>query len=102
MVDKILRIKDLCGRPRQRPRRLYADRGYDYDCYRRQLRAKGITPVIARRGVGQGSGLGTRRWVVGADHRPAALVPPPTHHWEIRDNIHEALLTLACAIVYWR
>jgi hypothetical protein len=64
LVDKIPPIRGTRGRPRQRPERLYADRGYDYDCYRRQLRAKGITPVIARRGTGHGSGLGTRRWVV--------------------------------------
>jgi IS5 family transposase len=39
------------------PVRLYADRAYDHDKYRRQVRAKGITPVIARRGTGHGSGL---------------------------------------------
>lgn len=38
------------GRPRFRPRRLYADRGYDHDRYRRVVRTLGITPVIARRG----------------------------------------------------
>lgn len=31
------------GRPRHRPRRLFADRGYDYDKYRRLLRARSIT-----------------------------------------------------------
>jgi transposase len=39
-------------------------RGYDHDVYRRQLRARGITPRIARRGVAHGSGLGRQRWVV--------------------------------------
>ena len=32
------------GRPRRRPERLTADRGYDHDRYRRQLREPGITP----------------------------------------------------------
>jgi IS5 family transposase len=57
LVDKIPPIRGTRGRPRQRPQRLYADRGYDYDCYRRQLRAKGITPFIARRGTGHGSAV---------------------------------------------
>jgi transposase len=102
LVDKIPRIKGIRGRPRQRPRRIYADRGYDFDKYRRELRAKGITPVIARRGTHHGSGLGTRRWVV---EQTIALLHwlrrLPTR-WEIRDDIHEAFLTLACAIICWR
>jgi IS5 family transposase len=51
----------VVGKPRRRPRRLYADRGYDHDKYRRLVRARGITPLIARRGVEHGSGLGTIR-----------------------------------------
>jgi hypothetical protein len=57
-------VRGRRGRPRQRPDRVYADRGYDHDKYRRQVRANGITPVIARRGTGHGSGLGVHRWVV--------------------------------------
>jgi transposase len=57
-------IRGRRGRPRRRPRELFADRGYDHDSYRRQLRQRGITPRIARRGVAHGSGLGKQRWVV--------------------------------------
>jgi transposase len=39
-------------------------RGYGHDSYRHRLRAPGITPRIARRGVAHGSGLGQQRWVV--------------------------------------
>lgn len=35
--DAIPRIRGLCGRPRNRPKRLFADRGYDFDMYRRLL-----------------------------------------------------------------
>jgi hypothetical protein len=55
------------GAPRpspERPGRTYAGRGHDHDNYRTQVRNKGITPVIARRSTGHGSGLGTYRWVV--------------------------------------
>lgn len=45
MIDGIPPIRGVRGRPRQRPDKLYADQGYDYDCYRRQLRARGICQV---------------------------------------------------------
>jgi len=52
------------GRPRQKPDLVLADRGYDHDKYRRLLWARGIKPLIARRGTDNGSGLGRQRWVV--------------------------------------
>ncbi|MGC0334856.1 transposase [Streptomyces sp. SAI-170] len=64
MLDAIPRIRGVRGRPRHRPGRLFVDRGYDYDKYRRILRARGITPKIARKGATHGSGLGRTRWVV--------------------------------------
>jgi hypothetical protein len=64
LVDAVPPIRGRRGRPRRRPRELFADRGYDHDVYRRQLRARGIIPRIARRGVAHGSGLGKKRWVV--------------------------------------
>jgi transposase len=36
------------GRPRKRPVKLHADKGYDYPRCRRALRARGITPWTAR------------------------------------------------------
>ena len=38
------------GRPRNRPEKLHADKGYDYPRCRAFLRRRGITPRIARRG----------------------------------------------------
>ncbi len=64
LIQAIPPVRRRRGRPRQRPDRVYADRGYDHDKYRKQVRTKGITPVIARRGTEHGSGLGTYRWVV--------------------------------------
>jgi hypothetical protein len=90
------------GRPRQQPDRLYADRAYDHDKYRRQVRDKGITPVIARRGTGHGSGLGVHRWVVEQSLALLHWFRRLRIRWEIRDDIHEAFLSLACAIICWR
>jgi IS5 family transposase len=54
----------LDGLPRRDAGVQFADRGYDFDKYRRVLRERGITPRIARRGVAHGSGLGKVCWVV--------------------------------------
>jgi transposase len=73
LLDAIPPIRGLRGRPRRRPGKVYADRGYDHDKYRQLLRQRGITPVIARRGTGHGSGLGRRRRV--AERTFAWLTP---------------------------
>ena len=90
------------GRPRRRPGKVYADRGYDHDKYRKQVREKGITPVIARRSTAHGSGLGTYRWVVEQSIALLHWFRRLRIRWEIRDDIHEAFLSLACAIICWR
>jgi hypothetical protein len=64
LIEAIRPVRGKVGRPRQRPKTLFADRAYDHDKYRRRVRAKGIRPRIARRGTPHGSGLGAHRWVV--------------------------------------
>ncbi len=59
LLQAIPAVRGRAGRPQSRARRLYADRAYDYDRYRRPVRAMGVTPFIARRGQPHGSGLGT-------------------------------------------
>ncbi|MCL7493649.1 MULTISPECIES: IS5 family transposase [Streptomyces] len=102
LLDAIPRVKGRTGRPRHRLRQLFADRGYDYDKYRRLLWKRGIKPVIAGRGVPHGSGLGTVRWVV--EHRNAWIhgFRRLRIRWGIRDDIHEAFLKLACCVITYR
>lgn len=50
--------------PRRRPGRLRADKGYDDRVHRRWLRARGIVPRIARRGVDSSERLGRYRWKI--------------------------------------
>jgi hypothetical protein len=70
--------------------------------YRRQVRKTGITPVIARRGTDHGSGLGTHRWMIEQSIALLHWFRRLRIRWEIRDDIHEAFLSLACAIICWR
>ena len=89
LIAAIPPVRGRRGRPRRRPTAVYADRGYDHDKYRQQVRGKGITPVIARRGTEHGSGLGVHRWVV---EQAVALLHWSRRlriRWKIRDDIHE-------------
>ena len=52
------------GRPRRRPHKLHADKGYDYRHLRLALRKRRIIPRIARCGVEPKNRLGRYRWVV--------------------------------------
>jgi hypothetical protein len=52
------RIPGKRGRPRSQSDVLFADRGYDSEATSNAVRAKGIEPVIARRGEDHGSSLG--------------------------------------------
>jgi transposase len=52
------------GRPRQHPKQLYADAGYDCEATRILLRWLGIEPHIRHRTEEHGSHLGRIRWVV--------------------------------------
>ena len=105
LVPLIERVPAVCGkvgRPRRRPDRVTADRGYDSNGLRRQLRNRGIEPEIANRYLGHGSGLGRTRWVV---ERTFAWL----HHfkrllvrYDRRHEIHEAFLAIGCCLVCFR
>jgi transposase len=102
LIHAVPPIRGKRGRPRRRPDVLYADRGYDHDIYRHQVRDLGIRPLIARRGTEHGSGLGKNRWVVEAAFALLHWFRRLRIRWEIRADIHQAFLTLGCAIICWR
>ncbi|MFJ5886602.1 IS5 family transposase [Kitasatospora cineracea] len=100
LLDAVPPIRGLRGRSRHRPRCLYADRGYDFDKYPRQLWKRGIKPMIARRGIAHGSGLGKVRWVV--EHAFAWLHQFKRIRYERRASLHQGLLELTCSIICLR
>ena len=102
LIQDIPPVRGRRGRPRRRPDTVYADRAYDHDKYRKQVRAVGVTPVIAWRGTEHGSGLGQYRWVVEQTFALLHWFRRLRIRWEIRDDIHEAFLRLACAIICLR
>jgi hypothetical protein len=73
-----------------------------WNCAGTLVRAKGIDPVIARRGTAHGSGRGQYRWVVEQAIALLHWFRRLRIGWEIRDDIHETFLTLGCAVICWR
>lgn len=99
LLDAVPPFRGLRGRPRRKPRRLYADRGYDFDKYRRLLWKRGIKPMIARRGVPHGSGLGKVRWVVECAFAWLHQFKRLRTCYERRADLHQGLLELACSLI---
>lgn len=106
MVDAIPPVSGKAGPPRRRPDRVQADRGYRSRLNRRRLRWRGITPVLPPdRLHGEevhGSGLGTTRWVV---ERTIAWIRQFRRlrvRYDRRADIHQAFLTLGCAVICHR
>ncbi|MEE6264646.1 IS5 family transposase [Streptomyces diastatochromogenes] len=102
LLQAVPPVRGERGRPGRRPNVVLGDRGYDHDKYRRLVWDLGVKPQIARRGTGLGSGLGTQRWVVEGAFAHLRWFRRLRIRWEIRDDIHEAFLTLGCTLICWR
>jgi transposase len=102
LLDAIPPVGGLPGPRRRRPQMVVADRGYDYDRYRRLLRERGIRHRIARRQTAHGSGLGRIRWVVERTFAWLHAFKRLTIRYERRGDLHHGLVGLACCLICWR
>ncbi len=99
LVDTVGPVRGKVGRPRQHTDTVVADRGYDHDKYRRELWARGVKPIIARRATEHGSGLGRMRWVVERTFAWLHQFRRLRIRWERRPELHQAFMHLACAFI---
>src|ERR671929_1459722 len=101
-VDAIEPIrKPARGRPRKRPKKLHADKAYDFPRCRQAMRKRGITARIARRGIESSEKLGRYRWVVERTHSWMNRFRRLKIRYERRADIHLAFLHLGCALICW-
>jgi transposase len=100
LVDGVPEIAGKPGHPRKRPGELYADRAYDSERHRKELRNRHIRPRLARRNTEHGSGLGVFRWVseraISWFHNKFRRLRV---RYERRSDTHEALMSLANALI---
>jgi transposase len=102
MVDAMPVVGGKIGAPQRKPKYFLADRGYDSEPHRDQLRHRGIEPVIPRRNTGHGSGLGKFRWVVERTISWLHQFRRLRSRWERDPAIHEAFLKLGCGMICHR
>jgi hypothetical protein len=88
------------GRPRHRPPKRHADKGYDYRRCRHACVQRGVQHRIARKGVEAKHRLGRHRWII-VERTLASLARYRrlTIRYERLVPMHEAFLHLACALV---
>src|SRR5919109_370542 len=102
LIERVPPVRGTVGRPRRRPQRVIADRGYDHDKYRRELRRRGIASGIARRQTDHGSGLGRVRWVVERTFAWLHQFKRLLVRYDRRHEIHQAFLAIGCCLVCYR
>jgi transposase len=102
LVDAIPGLQGERGHPRHRPDCVLGDRGYDAESIRQRLRVRHIVPFLAMRNTEHGSGLGRWRWVVERTFAWLNQFRRLRVRYEKRADIHEAFLSLGCALICWR
>ena len=102
VVDAVQPARSPRGRPRKRPDKLHADKGYDFRRCRRDLRRRGITPRIARRGVESATSLGKHRWVVERTFAWLNRFRRLTIRYERTADLYQAFCTIAATIICFK
>jgi transposase len=102
VVDGAKPLRGRIGRPRRRPWKLHADKGYDYPVCRRGLRLRGIIPRIARRGIESKARLGRHRYVIERTLEWVSRFRRLVRRYEVKAVRFEAFARLACAMVCYR
>jgi transposase len=99
LIDAVPLIQCPSGQRRKRPAKLHADKAYDIPRCRRALTRRKIKVRIARRGIESSARLGRYRWVVERTLAWLARYRRLTIRYELRAEIHQAFLTLGCALI---
>jgi transposase len=99
LLDAIPPIRTPAGQRRKRPTKLHADKGYDYPRCRQALRHRHIRCRIARKGVDSSERLGRHRWVIERTLAWLNRYRRLTVRYERRADIHQAFLSLGCALI---
>lgn len=99
LLDAIPAIKQANGRRRKRPAKAHADKAYDIPRCRLALSRRHIKVRIARKGIDSSEKLGRHRWVVERTLAWLNRFRRLTVRYERRRDIHQAFLTLGCALI---
>ncbi len=99
LIDAIPPVRGKRGRPRRRPEKLHADKGYRWRRNQRVLRRRGIKSRIARPGIESSEKLGRFRWVVERTIAWKDQMRRLGIRYERRDDIYDGFHQLGCALI---
>ncbi len=102
VLDRVPPIKQPNRHRRKRPDKLHADKAYDIPRCRRALSQRHIRVRIARKGRDSSETLGRHRWVVERTLAWLNRYRRLTIRYERRADMHDAFLTLACALICFK
>jgi transposase len=102
LVDSGGPLDEATGEPQHHPKTVYADRAYDSEPHRAELRERDIEPKLAKRRTEHGSGLGVHRWVVERFFSWAHGLRKLRFVTEKNVEMQYAFLNLACALICFR
>jgi transposase len=98
-IPAIIGPRGKPGQPRKRPAKLHGDKASDASDLRRALRARGITPRLARRGSDSSERLGRYRWLVERTLSWLLGCRRLSVRYERRADLLQGWLHLACALI---
>jgi IS5 family transposase len=102
LIHAIPRVKGKVGAPKRKPDAVTADKAYHSHLREMTLHVMGIEPLLPRRGTDDDTSLGKLRWMV---ERTIAWLHQfrrlRVRH-ERRADIHQAFLSLGCAVICFR
>lgn len=101
LVLSIPAVAGKQGRPRQKPDAAVADKAFDSEPLRKLLRWLGMKPLIPKRGDKEHS-LGKFRWFIERTISWLHQFRRLRIRWERSPELHQALLSLAAAIICYR
>ena len=102
LLDAVPPIMQPNRRRRKRPDKTHADKAYDIPRCRRALTQRHIRVRIARKGIESSQRLGRHRWVVERTLAWLNRYRRLTVRYERRADIHDAFLTLGCALICFK
>jgi transposase len=102
LLDSLAPTRSRRGRPRHRPDKLHADKAYDIPALRREVRRRGITVRIARKGIESNQRLGRHRWIVEACLSWLLNNRRLVRRYERKADHFQAFADLACLLICYR
>lgn len=102
LIDAIPPVRGRVGAPKRRPKSVIADKAYHSIERVMALAARGIVAKLPQRGTREDRGLGRRRWVVERTLAWLRQFRRLRVRYERRADIHQAFLSLGCALICFR